>query len=187
MRASKKEKIPSDYVPSGSVEWCEFQLGKTIIPDYYPDWLSDYFGRKIWKQDKWPLGQKVFIKPADRHKRFIGHITTGTYGTYKGKKRGPYWCSEIVSFTDEWRYYMADGKIIGNGWYSGDEINTPAAPELNLQIPTDFCGAVDFGRTLDNRLLLVENNSSYACGWYNKDANAYARWLIAGWDYIQKR
>jgi hypothetical protein len=40
VRVGKKEKVPQGYVPSGSVEWCEFQLGKTIVPDYYPAWLS---------------------------------------------------------------------------------------------------------------------------------------------------
>ena len=183
VRVGKKEKVPPGYAPSGSVDWCEFQLGKTIVPDYYPDWLSEHFGRKIWREEHWPLGKKVFIKPADRHKRFTGFVTGGTY---RKKKRGPYWCSEVVHFVNEWRYYVADGEVISSGWYSGDEANTPDAPELNAEIPEGFCGALDFGMTTDNRFLLVENNQAYACGWYNKDAEAYANWLVAGWDYTKK-
>ena len=138
----------------------------------------------MWKADKWPMHQRVFIKPADRHKRFTGFVTAGM--GYKGKKSPPYWCSDIVPpFTNEWRYYIANGKILTSGWYWGDEINTPDAPELNISFPEDYCGAIDFGehKQFPGRFMLVEANEPYACGWYGdaEDRNSFTEWLIHGW------
>ena len=64
--------VPNGWVPCGSVEWAESILGKPIKPDYYPDFLSSWVKRKVWEQEKWPFGNRVFIKPSDRHKRFTG-------------------------------------------------------------------------------------------------------------------
>lgn len=175
-------KIPEGYIPVGSVEYCLKALGKNITPDYYPEFLKDYLHRKVYKTDKWPLGEKVFIKPADKYKRFNGFVTNGGY---KGKKRPPYWCSDKVNFINEWRYYVANGKILTGEWYSGDEVNTPDAPELYIEFPSDFCGAVDFGE-FSNGVALVEVNHPFACGWYGKDSKIYAEWIIKGWEYMKR-
>jgi hypothetical protein len=180
----KPEESPDGYIPCGTVEWCEKFLPKEkATPDYYPEFLKDHLFRNVWKTNTWPWGQKVFIKPADFHKRFNGKITTGTF---KGKKRGPYWCSGIVSFTNEWRYYVADGKILVGEWYSGDEINEPDAPVLNITIPEGYCGALDFGTLTTGELALVEAQPPYACGWYGKKHALFAEWLIKGWAYLTK-
>jgi len=175
---------PKDYVPSGSVEWCLQCLGREMIPDYYPKWASKHLHRSVWKHDKWPLNQKVFIKPADRYKRFDGFKTTGSY---KKKKKPPYWCSEIIQFEDEWRYYISEGKVLTGEWYSGDEINTPDAPELNIDIPKDFYGTLDFGMIHFKKLALVEAHPPFACGWYGKQNEIYVQWLIDGWNHLQNK
>ena len=159
----KPKDVPEGYIPCGNVEWVENFISKEkTIPDYYPEFLKDHLFRNVWKTDKWPIGQKVFIKPADRYKRFDGKITNGSY---KGKKKSPYWCSDIVKFTNEWRYYVSNGKILTSGWYSGDEVNTPDAPELSIDLPENYCGCLDFGTLTTGELALVEANSPYACGW----------------------
>lgn len=179
---SAKDPIPDGFIPVGSVEWCEKSLPKTVTtPDYYPDFLQGYLHRKVWRTDKWPLGQKVFIKPSDQHKRFTGFCTSGTY---RKKKKGPYWCSEIVSFTNEWRYYVADGKILTGEWYWGDDVNTPDAPALDVTIPAGFCGALDFGALATGELALVEAHPPYACGWYGVNHKLYVEWVIRGWAYL---
>ena len=170
-------------MPSGSVEWCLKSLGKNIIPNYYPEWLSNHLYRKVWKEDKWPLGKKVFIKPADKYKRFTGFETTGTY---KKKKKPPYWCSEIVEFVNEWRYYISGGKVLTGEWYWGDEINTPDAPELSINIPEAFYGTLDFGITKTGNFSLVEAHHPFACGWYGKQHEIYLQWLIDGWNHLQQ-
>ncbi len=176
----KASEVPKDWVPSGTVPWVESVLGRLVRPDYFPEFLRPYFHRKIWTQAKWPYGHRVFIKPADQHKRFTGFVTSGTW---KGKKRGPYWCSEIVSFTNEWRYYVTNGSVVDARWYWGDQVNTPPPPTLDVQWPSDFCGTGDFGTLADGRLALVEAHPPFACGWYGRlgEGEIYARWLCAGW------
>jgi len=170
-----------EHVPVGSVEFCLQILGRDIQPDYYPDFLKDCLYRNVYRTTKWPLGKKLFIKPADKYKRFTGFITNGGY---RKKKRPPYWCSDIVIFVNEWRYYVANGKVLTGEWYYGDEINTPDAPVLNIKIPDNYCGALDFGMLETGELALVEAQHPFACGWYGKDYKLYAKWLIEGWKYM---
>lgn len=174
-------KIPEDHIPVGSVEYCLKALKKNVTPDYYPEFLKKHLYRNVYQTNTWPLGSKVFIKPADKYKRFTGFVTNGGY---KKKKRGPYWCSDVVKFDNEWRYYVANGSILTGEWYYGDEINTPNAPTLNIDIPKNFCGAIDFGTLKTGELALVECNHPFACGWYGKDYKLYTKWIIAGWNYM---
>jgi len=176
--------IPHNYIPCGGVEWCEQTLGKHITPDYYPEWASEYLYRKVWLEDKWILEKKLFVKPADRYKRFNGFITTGTY---KQKKKGKLIWSEIIHFDNEWRYYISHGIVLTSGWYSGDDVNTPNAPELNINIPKEYCGALDFGMT-NHGLTLIESQHPFACGWYGPKEQDYLyfQWLIEGWIYMKK-
>lgn len=176
-----KTRCPEDLVPCGSVEWCLYSLGVKVKPDYYPDWLSEYLYRAIWETTEWPL-EMVFIKPSDRYKRFTGFVTSGTY---KKKRKPPFWCSQVVKFENEWRYYISKGKVLCGSWYSGDEISTPDAPPLNIKIPETYCGAVDFGMLSGWRLALVEANHPFACGWYGGDREIYLQWLIDGWEYMK--
>lgn len=181
LRVKKGEPPSNNYVPCGSVEFCIKGLQKELIPNYYPKWLDQFLYRKVWREDKWPL-KKVFIKPADKYKRFTGFVTTGTY---KKKKKPPFWCSEIVNFTNEWRYYISNGLILTSEWYYGDEINTPEAPIISLMIPSNYCGAVDFGSLITGEIALVEAHHPIACGWYGNNIELYLQWLIDGWRYLQ--
>jgi hypothetical protein len=187
----KHEKCPKDLVPCGSVEWCTKALGKEVKPDYFPEWMKDHIHRKIWITDKWPLGEKVFIKPLDRHKRFTGFVTTGTYAK---KKRGPYICSEIVDFIDEWRYYISDGKVVACEWYWGDKEDA-AKFDLyisGVKIPKGWHGTLDMGLisiSADRswgEFALIEAHPPFSCGWYGKHHETYLQWLIDGWEYMQK-
>lgn len=185
IRIDPNRPCPEFYIPCGSVEWCQKSLGKTIIPDYYPSWLEDSLHRNVWREDNWILDRKLFVKPADKYKRFTGFVTTGTY---KQKKRGSLIWSEVVQFTNEWRYYVTEGKVVASGWYSGDEVNTPDAPLLNIKIPKHFSGAVDFGTTVDSKFALVESHHPFACGWYGKQSedHLFFQWLIDGWKYMKE-
>ena len=181
---TRPEHRPEGFIPCGTVDWCDLFLPKEkTVPDYYPEFLKDHLHRKIWRTDKWPMMSGIFVKPADRHKRYNGFLSLG--GFLK-KKRGPHWCSDIVHFTNEWRYYVADGKVLAGEWYDGDDINTPDAPELNIDIPADYCGALDFGTLSTGEFALVEANCPYACGWYGKQNELYVEWLIKGWEYLTR-
>lgn len=181
VKVIKTKDIPKNCVPVGDVEWCLSYLDKNVVPDYYPPFLMNHLHRFVYKSDEWPLGKKVFIKPADKYKRFTGFVTTGGY---RKKKRGPYWCSDVVNFINEWRYYVSNGEILTAEWYYGDEINTPPAPKLEIEIPKNYCGAIDFGILDNGELALVEANHPFACGWYGKNHDVYAKWLVNGWKYM---
>jgi len=186
-RFQNKETVPDDLIPCGSVEWSESILGYSPTPDYYPEWVKSHLHRNVWAGDKWILEKRVFVKPADRYKRFTGFVSSAN--SYKGKKRPPYMFSDVVSFNNEWRYYISNGKILTSGWYDGDQINTPDAPELDVDIPKEFCGAADFG-TYDGKLCCIEVQHPYACGWYgdfSNDSLPYVQWLIDGWIYMLKK
>lgn len=190
LRLGFKEKCPADYVPCGSVEWCQIALGKRVVPDYYPKWCSDYLHRKVWYTDKFPYKEECFIKPATRYKRFTGFIKPSN--SWKGKKKGEqYWCSEPTVFINEWRYYISNGKVIAGEWYWGDEENTPNAPDLTklgIHIPKSYYGALDFGWDTKDNFSLIESQHPFACGWYGsqEDSYKYFQWLVDGWKYMQK-
>ena len=173
----------SEHTVVGSVEWCERFL-PPVTPDYYPEYLQPWMFRLWGVCNKWPLGKRLFIKPADSYKRFTGLVTNGGY---KGKKRGPYVWSQPVTFEQEWRYYVSDGDVVTTGWYNGHDEEEPAPP-LPFLFPK-VCGAFDFGRLDTGQLALVEAHHPYACGWYGEFSKhkAYVTWLIRGWEYINER
>ena len=172
--------IPEGWVPEGSVDYIQSILGYKVKPDYYPEYLSSFTNRNIWDQIKWPK-DRVFIKPSDQYKRYTGFITNGTY---KGKRRGPHICSEVLSFKNEWRYYICNGEILDAQWYSGDEFKMPKAPYLKFQFPIGIYGAIDFGELHNGDIELVEYNHPFSCGWYGTNHSAYVKWLCEGWRYM---
>lgn len=179
----KPSECPSDAIPVGNVPWVSEVLGRNVTPDYYPDFLQSWIHRKIWQAQKWPHFHRVFVKPADCHKRFTGFVTNGTW---KGRKRGPLWCSEVVQFVSEWRYYVANGRVIAAKWGSGVECEPP---HLEIKWPMDYCAAVDFGSFENGKIALIEANSPFACGWYGPmgEGAVYAQWLSAGWEYMKRQ
>ena len=188
VRLQKDMALPDGMIPSGSVEWCIKLLGKPITPDYYPGFAQSLMTRRVWQTKDWPLDERVFIKPSDSYKRFTGFVKAK--GSYRKKKRGPYWCSEVVTFVNEWRYYVTHGNPqLGHGyWYAGDEVLTPEAPMIyNITMPLNFCGAIDIGVLANGSIELVEVQHPFACGWYGKfeDVDVYMNWLYHGWNYMK--
>lgn len=182
-----KEDIPVGYIPVGSVEFVSNSINNSnIIPDYYPLFLNEYLHRKVWKTNKWPsdIDHPVFIKPSDRYKRFNGFVVSDKCK----KRRGPFWCSDVVNFINEWRYYISNSMVVAAEWYKGDEINEPDAPQLNnIKFPTEnYCAALDFGEFETGEFALIEAQAPFACGWYGKDYKIYSEWIINGWNYISK-
>lgn len=177
-------KVSKDYIdgylPVGSVEWVEGILlnvfGISIIPDYYPDFLNEFLYRNVWYSDKNPKSE-CFVKPADRYKRFNGQI-------FNESLEGPFWCSDIIEFVNEYRFYIANSEILCGWWYSGDESKIDYCPTLDFKFPDLFCGAVDFGETVDGKLALIESHHPYAIGWYGDDHHNYYKFLVDGWNSL---
>lgn len=184
LRVNERDKCHENYIGVGTVEWCQITLGR-VKPDYYPEFMKDHLHRKVWVQNDWILGRKLFVKPNDKHKRFNGFITKGTWSK---KKKPPLIWSEVVNFKDEWRYYITAGKVVAAGFYCGSETE-PEAPELDVKIPEDFHGTLDMGMIDGDKLALVEAHPPFACGWYgdHKDDLVYYQWIIDGWIHLKNK
>jgi hypothetical protein len=104
-------------IPVGSVTYCEKIYGN-VKPDYYPKFMSKYFNRQIWLETFDPNKQynNLFVKPADKYKKFNGTIN---FTNDICEKDDLIWCSEIVDFINEWRYYISNGIVIDSCWYDG--------------------------------------------------------------------
>lgn len=167
-------------IPVGSVDFCEKFLGYSPKPDFYPESLHSWMKRGYgWMKFGNVAGQDWFVKSAERYKAYPARIVR------RGEKypEGELVFSGIVQFTQEWRYYVADGCVLETGWYAGPDDNEPA-PDLRIDWPKGFCGAVDFGRLANGVIALVESHHPFGCGWYGDDSAAYVMWLVEGWKYM---
>lgn len=181
--------LPGD-VPVGDVPYCESVMVAQGIavpkPDFYPSWLACWMKREFHYV---PANTMIvrsfrpwFVKPAGAYKSEPARIVRALHPF----PQGYYVASEVVQFTQEWRYYVADGEIVTTGWYDGDNEDEPAPQLTGIDWPSDFCGAVDFGRLDTGEIALVESHHPYACGWYGDDEELFLLWLIAGWEYLNR-
>lgn len=172
-------KYEPGYAAVGSVAWVEQCLGKKIKPDYFPKFLSKYVTRHVFDYDgDWALKPASnFIKPADQYKRFDGHVLG-----LQDLPAKPWVCSEIVKFTNEWRYYVLNGKVIDKSWYLGD--TESEAPQIDVDWG-DWSGTADFGTLEDGRIELVEAHHPVACGWYPSDKKNMLKFLYDGFEYTK--
>lgn len=176
-------------VPIGDVEFCESVLAHLgyarPIPDFYPEFLHDAMLRK-WDRIRVTgtefLVGKWFVKSGDGYKVGVTGLQPDGYRL----PRGWNYLSEPVQFVHEWRYYVANGEVLAAGWYDGIDGDEPA-PQLCVQWPKTFSGAVDFGRLDDGRIALVESHHPYACGWYGDDSEMWVLWLLESWKSMTSR
>jgi hypothetical protein len=176
---SSEKDVKSDMIPVGDIKFIQGVLGYKVKPNYYT--FESLLKRNIWYTDEWPLGRKVFIKPADEYKRFTGFVTNGGY---RRKKRGPYVCSDVIKVKNEWRYYL--GSELEQGfWYAGqDECkDSPALESFGIDF-SGLYGCLDMGECEDGSIVLIEYQHAFSCGWYGKgikDGEKYAKWIAYGY------
>lgn len=190
LKESQLEDVVVGYV--GTVRERLFDFG-IITPEIdYPDSISKYLGRKVWRStintinsnpDLW----NVFVKPVE-DKKFTGVVVRspkdligcGTYGTDVDVL-----CSEILDIRAEWRAFVRYGRILGVKPYKGDwrihydsKIIETAINEYK-DAPKGY--AIDFGVTADGKTVLIEVNDGYALGSYGLMEIDYAKLLSARW------
>jgi len=185
-----------DAIPVGSVGFVEKALGKHFVPDYFPSFVDgSLIGRKFWNVEasslRVPLGREVFVKPADEYKRFTGYVLGPDE---RIRETGSLILQDIVEFGEEYRYYISNGRLVCGEWYTSswetDPDIIPKAPPLpvSLDIPSGWCGTLDFGfaRNLDG-LILIEAHHPFSCGWYGemRDHRLYTDWLVSGYEYLK--
>eukprot|EP01084_Bolivina_argentea_P203194 347071_1 len=193
---------PQNTIPVGSVVFCEKVYGK-IKPNYYPNFMKDYLFRKVWITNDVSKYDNIFCKPANSYKKWNGSIKSNdsTHSSVNECKE-EVWCSEIVHFVNEWRYYIVNGDVIGSAWYDGDISDKDVLKGLAKKppiLPTDllnklkqnnYFGVMDLGEIIINSktvLSLVEACHPYAVGWYlqTNDYTKYANFVIESDKYMR--
>ena len=154
------------------------------MPDFYPEWLAGFRHRKIWASGYGCLvGDKpIFAKPGIAYKLEPARVfSCGEYVP------SDWACSEVVTFLNEWRYYVADRELLAAGWYDGHDDDEPA-PKLDIAWPRGWCGAADFGRLDTGEIAVVECHHPFACGNYLEadECEAWVMWLELGWQWTLK-
>lgn len=190
LQYAQREDIVVGYV--GMVRRQLLRFGVTVPEMDYPEALTFCMGRKVWKStantvnrrpEMWP----VFMKSV-ADKAITGVVVRSQKdligcGMWNGDQE--VWCSEVVSFVEEWRCFVRYGRILDVRHYKGDwrRFLDPAVVEKAVREWTDAPAgyALDFGLTEDGRTLLVEANDGYALGSYGLFYVEYAKLLSARW------
>lgn len=170
--------------PVGTVEFVSAYIlaaGASVPQHYtYPACLRAFLLRNIWPSTYGEATADIFIKPMIGIKAFTGAIKKDVI-EQDIPDSFEVWCSDAVSFTGEWRYYIHDGVIVGAGRYDDGEDDLPI-PDLDTvlkavlaisasdYVPKGY--ALDFGVLQDGRTSLIEANDGWALGYYKEGANS---------------
>ena len=167
-----------------------------VLPQIdYPEELSKYLGRTIWRTTIDQIlvdaqHRPVFVKPV-REKRFTGMILRTMADCPKMsycRENEPVICSDVVEFRREWRVFVRYGKILDIRPYYGDwrcQYNATVIERAVDDFHSAPAGyAMDFGVTSDGRTLLVEVNDGYSIGCYGLTQYDYAKLLCARWSEL---
>eukprot|EP01050_Picozoa_sp_SAG11_P004282 SAG11_NODE_269_length_11407_cov_13.825964_5_plen_698_part_00 len=170
-------------------------------PNDYPDCLKRHLHRHVWKARLCdasahlvgaPLG--LFIKPADRRKRFTGFVAESVAHIHaRGlPAREPVWCSTVVSWLVEYRVFVVRGQIRAVCRYAGDaavplEMDVVACGVGDMvaqpECPAGF--ALDYGVLASGQTALVEFNDGYGLGAYDGiSAVDYTELLLTRWSQL---
>lgn len=186
----RKEDIVVGYVEDVRKMLLKYGI---VAPELdYPEELTAYLGRKVWKSKlsviaNNPENWNVFVKPVE-DKKFTGVVVKsprdlmgcGVYG-----EDPEIYCSDVVNFIAEWRCFVRFGTILDVRRYRGSwrlHFNPQIMEEIAAQFKTAPKGyAVDIGLTDKGETLLVEVNDGYALGHYGMNSLDYAKLLSSRW------
>lgn len=182
------------------------RLGIEYFYDDYPEALKPYLRRKIWEDElgnikrelfeEGYLKNPIFIKPKDKLKKFTGFVVETLDDLSKCKGAGnqtKIWCSEPVTFVDEFRcYFKKDTKpLIGCYKEDFDEKNRVKVQQfldsliLGREFPSAF--ALDLGVLSTGEVALVEMNDCFSLGLYKGcPSDFYAKCLIGRWNELKR-
>lgn len=168
-------------------------------PDDYPEALHSFLGRKVWTSTLGEIERAldsgstpVFLKPADRRKSFTGTVCYSerdlpAWGNASRRQR--IWCSEVVTWTSEYRVYVIGRQIVAVDHYAGDssvalnmEVVESAVTAYNRTAPSAY--GIDFGVLATGKTALVEANDGYALGAYDITADRYTELLMSRWSEL---
>lgn len=195
------ETFKKNFIPIGSIEFVEDQLGFTMKPWFPIPMNSKHYGRKTWILDKEDLNKyfkthgKLFVKHIDKIKGMFDIKDTSEY-----IPDGKYFVSEIINIISEWRVIVRKGKILDirpydNSFERNGNINFPNINKIKGMIqvienledkPNSY--TIDVCVTEDEKTLFIEAHNFVACGLYGFDDNKLLIMLEEGlaWEREQQ-
>lgn len=207
--AEYADRIRLGYMPVGSVEFVREAMIKAGIEvplhDSYPAPLHAHLRRHVWRCHGLPT-RKAFIKPAQTCKLFTGFVydpalPRSAYSAHDAEQwdratelpsHEPLWASEPVRWMSEWRYYVLDGQLIGQGRYDMDGPENAPMPDVAVlrrcvqAMPGVRAMAIDLGVLECGQTALVEWTDAWAVGLYGRSLQPrqYLSFLAARWQQI---
>lgn len=198
--------------PVGSVEFVRRAMELAGIAEppnlSYPGGCERFLGRRLWQGRAADVATRQFVKPIAT-KAFTGFVfdplapdeqrcehDREQLAAFKQLPADAMvWCSEVVRFVSEWRYYVLDGEIVGQARYDEFEDEDAPSPKTSVvndclrALGLDHPHALDFGVTHDGRTLLVEANDAWAIGLYQRAMpnDLYLRFLKTRWDDLLRQ
>lgn len=190
LEISEPQDIVVGYVGTVVRKLKQLQLDVPVFD--YPDELTKYLGRKMWRStintinshpEMWP----VFVKSTE-NKKITGILVKsvrdleGCGNCYSDED---VLCSEPIELVTEWRCFVRYGRILDVRHYKGDWRQN-LDPNIVEQAVKDFVSApagyaMDMGLTRDGKTVLIEVNEGYALGSYGLFYVDYAKLLAARW------
>lgn len=166
------------------------RLGIEYSYNDYPESLKPYLHRKVWEDElgnirkevftEGYLNNPIFIKPKDKLKRFTGFVleTIDDLSNCKGAgNRTKIWCSEPITFVDEFRIYRLHFHDSALTTYSygchKKDFNLQNLEKVDTTIRNwhfsselPVACAIDVGVLSTGEVALIEVNDAFSLGLY---------------------
>jgi hypothetical protein len=205
--------IDGVYIPVGSVEFVRkvFDISNITEPAWncYPMSLKSYFHRNVKRGTLGDINNVCFVKPV-RTKLWTGVVydmnidikllsdhDREQYNIINSlSKDNEVWISEPIKFLSEYRYYICNGKCIGNERYDVDGEDDAPTPDITIlnncidiltkEYNKNLTCSIDLGVLNTGQTSLVELNDGWALGLYGKSLKSidYLNMLITRWKQI---
>lgn len=201
----KREDIVLDYIYQCNTIFNKFGVSP-YIPDY-PEVLSEFLGRKIWKdsmyrfscdEKKWGAG--YFVKPV-KDKVFTGHVISSIsdlMGCGNHSEDYEILVSETLDIAAEWRVFILYDRILdvrpygiildrsrkSYRYHYDSKVLDQMIEAFTKWEDRPMACSMDICCTKDGRTLLVEINDAYALGCYGLSSVMYARFITARWSQL---
>lgn len=204
------DKVERDDIVLDYIDQCNQIFHKFgVVPELpdYPEALSAFLGRKIWRdtinsisrdEKKWSAG--YFVKPL-RSKAFTGKIIRSIadlVGCGNHSEDYEVYVSEPIDILAEWRCFLTYGELVDVRPYGTliDQDRRGYLCHFDADVLRDMVkafvawderpsgGSMDICVTKDGRTLLVECNDAYSLGCYGLPGIYYAKMISARWSQL---
>lgn len=198
--------LSSDAFVAGGIDAMHGAMRQLKIdipaPNDYPKSLAPFLNRRIWtstlgiveRQILEGYGEPVFAKPAHRCKSFTGRtfVSMDDFRRIGNiSRRQEVYCSEVVTWSSEYRVYVIGSQIVSVDIYDGDAkialdsaVVEAALSAFRSSGEAPAAYGIDFGVLATGQTALIEANDGYALGAYKISASAYTDLLLTRWNEL---